>query len=170
ANGTITRSTVTGASAYGILLYSSDGNTVTGNVLTANGIGINVTASAANLIYDNYMNNTGQNAYDDAAAPGLNAWNVTKQPAPYPNILGAAYLGGNYWAAPGGTGFSETCTDLDGDGLCDAPYAIPGGSSVDYLPLTYGGPIWPVPFAPFGTLIPMAGSLAAYAYLRRKRS
>jgi len=35
------------------------------------------------------------------------------------NILGGSNLGGNAWLQPDGTGFSQTCSDPDGDGICD---------------------------------------------------
>lgn len=50
------------------------------------------------------------------------------------NILGGLYLGGNYWSNPSGTGYSDLCTDTDGDGFCDTPYTVSG--ITDLLPLT----------------------------------
>lgn len=48
------------------------------------------------------------------------------------NIAGGAYLAGNYWADRDGDAFSDTCTDSDGDGLCDSGYRIPCSGSCDY--------------------------------------
>ena len=50
------------------------------------------------------------------------------------NIIGGPFPGGNFFAKPDGTGFSQTCPDADADGLCDAPFVIAAGN-VDHLPL-----------------------------------
>ena len=50
------------------------------------------------------------------------------------NIVGRPYLGGNYWAKPDGTGFSQICTDSDGNGIGDLPYNITDNDT-DYFPL-----------------------------------
>ncbi len=50
------------------------------------------------------------------------------------NIVGGPFLGGNFYATPDGTGFSQRCTDADGDGFCDVSFAISGGN-VDHFPL-----------------------------------
>ncbi|MBW2981830.1 right-handed parallel beta-helix repeat-containing protein [Candidatus Woesearchaeota archaeon] len=71
----------------------------------------------------------------------INYWNIAKTYVGTPpgNVMGNEYLGGNYWADPAGTGFSETCTDADFDGICDTDYNIPGGNATDYEPLTVVG-------------------------------
>jgi len=68
---------------------------------------------------------------------GSNAWNVSKSQDG--NVLGGPYRGGNYWATPAGTGFSQTCTDADGDGICDSARSI-GTNNADYLPLAAAQP------------------------------
>jgi len=60
-------------------------------------------------------------------------WNISKTPDK--NIVGGPYLGGNFWANPNGTGFSQTCNDIDMDGICDDPYVI-DENNIDYLPLS----------------------------------
>jgi PKD repeat protein len=60
-----------------------------------------------------------------------NYWNSTKTAGT--NIIGGPYLGGNYWASPDGTGFSETHPDR-GDGFCNEPYVF-NEWNTDYLPL-----------------------------------
>lgn len=36
---------------------------------------------------------------------------------------------GNYWgSSPAGSGYSDTCTDTDANGVCDTAYAVPGAS------------------------------------------
>lgn len=103
------------------------------------------------LFYNNIFNNT-VNVLNDTSnyytADAVNRgagitpviWNTTKTSGT--SIAGGPYLGGNFWAKPDGTGFSQTCTDSDGDGICDLPYNITENDS-DYLPLT--SPLQPVP-------------------------
>jgi|GEM_PF-1090615 len=65
------------------------------------------------------------------------AWNCTKTEGK--NIIGGPYLGGNYWAKPDGTGWSQVHPDR-GDGFCNASYVF-DDLNADYLPLhTYLGP------------------------------
>lgn len=52
------------------------------------------------------------------------------------NIIGEPFLGGNYWANPGGIDYSAICSDSDSDGVCDLPLTIDDNNS-DYLPLAY---------------------------------
>ena len=61
-----------------------------------------------------------------------NTWNTTY--ATGPNVIGGQYLGGNYWANPSDTGYSQTCTDSNGDGFCDNPYPL-ATNNTDNLPL-----------------------------------
>jgi len=64
-----------------------------------------------------------------------NVWNSTKTAGT--NIIGGSYLGGNYWAKPDGTGFSQINVDMDCDGFCDSPlskYEL-DVTNIDYLAL-----------------------------------
>jgi parallel beta-helix repeat protein len=112
--------------AGGIWLNISDNVTITGNNVTTNGIGINLTSSNGNTIYNNYFDNT-NNAWGD----GTNVWNIT--PIQGTNIIGGFWLGGNYWNDYAGA-------DTDGDGLGDTllPYNSSGGiqQGGDWHPLT----------------------------------
>ncbi len=60
------------------------------------------------------------------------------------NIVGGRYSGGNAWANQLGTGFSETCTDANLDGICDGNFTITDDQSAvigtDELPLVYPPP------------------------------
>ena len=67
----------------------------------------------------------------DVSTSEANYWNITKTSGT--NIVGGPYLGGNYWASPDGSGFSETHADR-GDGFCNASFVI-DMNNTDYLPL-----------------------------------
>ena len=83
-----------------------------------------------NLIYNNYFRN-----YHDPylVSSDSNLFNISKTYGQ--NIIGGQVMGGNYWAKPDGTGFSETCDDSDKNGFCDDIKDL-GGDNIDYLPLS----------------------------------
>lgn len=128
----------------------SSGNLVTNNKVEQNkkyGVYIKqvteVPYTKTNQLYNNMFNNTinlcniTSNFYTKKAISGgagviLVALNTTKTSGT--NIVGEPYLGGNYWAKPDGTGFSQTCNDWDGDGIGDSTYTI-SVNIIDYLPL-----------------------------------
>jgi nitrous oxidase accessory protein len=83
-----------------------------------------------NGIYNNLFNNTVNVIISDVIYG--NYWNVTKISGT--NIIGGSYIGGNFWGKPDGTGFSQTCTDANIDGICDSPYVL-NANNTDYLPL-----------------------------------
>ncbi|RXA19481.1 cell surface protein [Methanosarcina sp. MSH10X1] len=85
--------------------------------------------SADNRIYNNCFNNSINVRTENAEG---NIWNTTRSPAT--NIVGGPSLGGNFWANPEGTGFSQVSNDSDSDGICDLPFNI-NGSDFDYFPL-----------------------------------
>jgi len=93
------------------------------------GVGIKLVNSYYNLIYDNYFNNTENVSISDTLKP--NFWNVSASPGPN---IGGPSIGGNYWAKPDGTGFSQTCDAADGDGFCDFPFVL-AVNNTDFLPL-----------------------------------
>lgn len=102
---------------------------VKGNVIAENTkTGLSLSGTGITL-YDNYFNNT-QNVALTAETKAT--WNVPKTTGP--NIVLGPFIGGNFWAAPDGSGFSETHSDENGDGFCDEVYRI-GGENVDELPL-----------------------------------
>ncbi|RNI07844.1 PGF-pre-PGF domain-containing protein [Methanohalophilus euhalobius] len=114
-----------------------NGNTISGNGEdSGNGYGIDLYNSYNNHIFNNYLNNS-ENAKDTSDSNLGNEWNTTKTLGP--NIAGGDYIGGNLWATPDGTGFSQENTDTDGDGFCDTPndtYTIhEAENNYDYLPL-----------------------------------
>ncbi|MEN6341479.1 MAG: NosD domain-containing protein [Methanospirillum sp.] len=113
----------------GVSLWSRT-NTVAGNRIAGNAAGIVAQFGSSGEVWNNVLNNTvnadlGGNASDYRL-------NATRSAGP--NIVGGLSIGGNFWANPDGTGFSETHADADGDGFCDEPFVTDQGG-VDYLPL-----------------------------------
>ncbi|MGB3458880.1 MAG: NosD domain-containing protein, partial [Halobacteriota archaeon] len=100
----------------GIGLRQSSGNAISSNTVSNNNYGIHLAGSSNNnRIYNNYFNNTENNAQDD----GTNIWNIT--PTLGENIIGGSWQGGNYWSDYNGI-------DTNGDGLGDTllPYNASG--------------------------------------------
>jgi parallel beta-helix repeat protein len=132
SNNTLTDNTANNNTYYGIWLDASCNNTLTGNTASNNnGEGIYLESSSNNTIYNNYFNNTNNVGFSGTI--GSNTWNTTMTSGV--NVAGGLYLGGNFWAYPNGTGFSQTCIDADFDGICDSSYSLASGN-VDYLPLS----------------------------------
>ena len=91
-------------------------STITGNTVQDNYLGTYLYTLSSNntLYYNNFINNTGGNAYDEGI---YNQWDS-----------GSA---GNYWSDYAGN-------DTDGDGIGDDPYYIQGyAGSVDRYPLMH---------------------------------
>lgn len=87
-----------------------------------------------NLFYNNLLNSTA-NAYIVDATHQTQYWNVTATSGT--NIVGRNQIGGNYWAYPNGTGYSQTCNNTNNDSFCDSSYTF---NPTDYLPLTLNQP------------------------------
>ncbi len=136
SNGTIVSNlTAKNNSKYGIFLEGGSQNNVitnsfiqlnNGSAFALNSTGI---APSSNYFYNNYFNNSVQ--YSNVSTPAVNFFNITKTLGT--NIVGGNYLAGNYWAAPNGSGFSQTCTSTT-DGICNTAYNF-DGINYDYLPL-----------------------------------
>jgi len=129
----------------GMILDSSDSNTVMSNYITHNNqSGILLNSSGNNLIYNNYFNNWNNTEFNGSTP--ANTWNVPKTPGQ--NIIGGGLLGGNYWARPDGTGWSQT-QPTDTDGFVIYPLVL-ASNNTDYLPLgeKYIPPVPPVPPGP----------------------
>lgn len=114
-NSTITNNVASGNGGSGIILEGARNCTVRANTVSNNAVGILLSNSADNLIFNNRLyNNTEMDAFDD----GENRWNDGTS--------------GNHYG-------SFNCTDLNNDTICDlivnAVFAIPGGGAVDDLPL-----------------------------------
>ena len=119
----------------GLFVYLSEGITVTGNRISENtGSGLNLHASGGGSIYDNLFSNR-QNVVFYGEPYKANAWSVSPGTAWSPaNIVGGPRIGGNYWGAPDGTGFSQTNPDANGDGFVDVPLQI-AEQNTDTYPL-----------------------------------
>jgi PGF-pre-PGF domain-containing protein len=147
--GGIFTDNILSGNSYGLVLYDINNSLVYGNTMAENsraGLAFDLDQtemysiiglvgsmespiSGNNTIYNNYFNNVNNTLFYTATN---NTWNTSKTSGE--SIVGGPYLGGNYWANPGGTGFSENCTDADKDGIADSPYEIKNGT-FDYLPL-----------------------------------
>jgi len=118
---------------WGVHFYNANLNTLTNNIIRANGVlGIKLDGSGYNVIYNNIFNNT-LNAGFGQMSNNPNTWNVLQEPDS--NIVGGPYIGGNYWAQPDGHGWSQINPDTKGNGFCDNAFVI-GPSNVDNFPLT----------------------------------
>ena len=136
------------------------GGSVIGNWITGNSYGISIGGMESGIgeAWNNMLNNTGDGNYGWEEMESLPCVLNTTKTAGL-NIVGGPYLGGNYWANPNGAGYSQTCTDADEDGICDAPYfAGRGGTDTftDYLPLAIPptSPPNPLLLVPGGTHLP----------------
>ncbi|HEY9753795.1 MAG TPA: hypothetical protein V6C97_01395 [Oculatellaceae cyanobacterium] len=70
-------------------------------------------------------------------APAANVLylNTTLQAGQRVTLDGGRMIGGNYWAHPNGTGYSQTAIDANHDGFADAPFDLFGNQTIyDYLP------------------------------------
>ena len=124
--------TISNTSSTGIYFREEcHDNELSNNMITSSKLsGIHLLDSSAdNRIYNNYFNNTINAKVENSVG---NSWNTTKKKGT--NIVNGPYLGGNFWADPHGTGFSQTAEDSNSDGISDLPYRV-NGSDVDYLPL-----------------------------------
>lgn len=115
----------------GVLSGETGGASLVGNKITyCTDCGVKATGFLGTN-YNNYFNNTVNVKFGDYEEAYV--WNTTLVAGT--NIIGGSYIGGNYWAKPDGTGFSQTAIDANGDGIADSAYAI-SNINIDYLPLT----------------------------------
>ena len=123
---------------YGVNAGESGGSEITSNWIAGNRIGVSAGGDWPSRVRNNLLNNTDNGIFAGPLDSGY--LNFTRMDGP--NIVGGPYLGGNYWAFPNGTGFSQTHPDTDGDGFCDTPFVTASGA-IDYLPLAMpaGAPV-----------------------------
>jgi len=137
----------------GISVNGGGGYTVEGNTISLNKkAGYEDYSTGTNTIYNNYFNNNVNaklGSYSRYGSPGI--WNTARTTGT--NIIGGPYLGGNYWATPSESGFSQTHTDTNGDGISETSYSL-NGVNIDYLPLVTAQVLEPLlPAANFSTNI-----------------
>ncbi len=139
----------------GVFVYLSEGITVSGNRISDNtGTGLNLHASGGGSIYDNLFSNH-QNVVFYGEPYKANAWSVSPGTAWAPaNIVGGPRIGGNCWAAPDGTGFSQTNPDANGDGFVDLPLQIAEQNTDTYPLAQYAGSPPGVTAIPGGSGVP----------------
>lgn len=122
-----------GYGTSGISVWGGDNQLITNNTVRNNtDYGIYIWGSDS-LIYNNIFNNT-QNYY--FVFSYSNTWNTTNTTGT--NIIGGNRLGGNAWFWPNGTGYSQECSDTNGDSFCDSPLVL-NANNTDYLPLALTG-------------------------------
>jgi parallel beta-helix repeat protein len=121
---------------YGLYFLSSDYNTViNSSIFNSSLAGLYIFSSSSNnVLTNNYFSNTNNVLLTTASNNVLNTTFSSNQ-----NILGYIGFGGNFWGYPNGTGFSQTCDDVNEDNICDSPYNIGGTNNVDSLPLAGDG-------------------------------
>ncbi|RPJ78462.1 MAG: PGF-pre-PGF domain-containing protein, partial [Alphaproteobacteria bacterium] len=150
----LSKNTVTDNRDYGIELHSSTDNIVSENIVSNNGVGVHFGNSDHNTLsgntislnnvhgfyacskcdYDTVFNNYFNNYVNEVNSGGSgNVYNSKKTPGI--NIVGGPYIGGNFWAKPDNTGFSQTAVDEDGDGIADSTYKFENSTYADKLPL-----------------------------------
>lgn len=130
SNGTITDNKAV-SNTVGITLENSNNNILKNNIVKSNNIGMQLISSAENTVYNNLFNNT--NNFNFVYTIHSNKWNISN--ASELNILNGTFLGGNFWATPSSTGFSQICKDSNIDSLCDSNFQL-NPENFDYLPLT----------------------------------
>ena len=133
-NNTVENNTIIGNGSgtnYGIYLFPRfDNGTVRGNNVTGFVYAIYIYPSVFNVtVYNNIFNSSS----DSLNYNETNNFNVS-QDCSRTNVIGGACIGGNFWAKPDGSGFSQNCTDANTDGFCDLTYNT--GGVIDYLPLS----------------------------------
>jgi len=130
----------------GAFIENSEGVTLSDTTIEYNtaGYGGGVCAKNSALSVTNNFFRNEDNFYlysDESVYPWNLVFNRTLNLTE--NIAGGPYLGGNVWTNPAGTGFSQTQSDADFDGICDNIYVINDSDSnstvvgMDYLPLYY---------------------------------
>jgi len=124
--------------SHGVFFNQSSNITFTNNIIEtgeSTSYTLYLNTSAGNLIYNNLFNTSTNDSGVFINNSDMSDFNTTKTSGI--NIVGKSYIGGNYWTNVDGTGYSDDCTESNGDYICDSSYDLEtGGSAIDYLPLT----------------------------------
>jgi PGF-pre-PGF domain-containing protein len=104
-----------------------------GNIIQGCNVGLSISGPFAGVqhVYNNIFNNTQNVKFSDETVE-VKVWNLAKL-IKYKNIIGGPYQSGNFWGNPSGTGFSQTHSDINGDGIAEEAYI--DGKNIDYFPL-----------------------------------
>lgn len=140
-NNTIAKNTIGYNSFAGIRFYNSTNDNISTNEIFDNnqhGIYLDF-FTIRNYIYNNYFHDNTINAVDKSL--NRNIWNTTKHAGT--NIVGGAFLCGNYWDTFDTP--AEGATDNNSDGIADKPYTIYAmnkdyGALLDVIKPTMGTP------------------------------
>ncbi|MFH1326989.1 MAG: NosD domain-containing protein [archaeon] len=130
--------TTSGVYSYGIFSNQSHNATLANNIITtgdSTSYVLYLVTSSNDVFYNNIFNTSTTDSGVYIEDSDLNYFNTTESTAT--NIIGEAYIGGNFWTNNAGTGYSDNCLDADNDYFCDSSYAVVEGEEhTDYLPLT----------------------------------
>ena len=90
--------------------------------------------TSENFFYNNLFNCSAAFAFSGTKYSNL--WNTTNQTGQR-IVPDGPNIGGNFWAATDGTGYSQICNDTERDGFCDENYTlVDSPENVDFLPLS----------------------------------
>src|SRR3989338_7299961 len=124
--------TATGSLGFDLTSNTNE-NKIINNTVASNSYSLRIISGNNNFIYNNIFNSTTNNLVSMSSVSSyVNKLNTTKTATT--NIVNGNNIGGNYWAKSSGTGFSQTCTDANLDGICDSTYVL-NAFNRDYLPL-----------------------------------
>lgn len=130
SNSSIEESLILNNSGAGIDPSFITGFSLRRNLILNNSVaGLRFLDVTNGTITDNFFNNSENVGFVWGSSPYV--WNTTLTPGD--NVVHGPNLGGNFWAAPDGQGFSQTHADR-GDGICNASYTI-NTENIDHLPL-----------------------------------
>jgi hypothetical protein len=156
SNTFVTTGTANGTAIF-IAGISSNTTYITSNVFTNKKLNVNHSANSAStqLLRSNVVTG-GAFTFVGPTCPTVkmsgNFINSTNYFTDYTCALYLNETHGNYWADPFGFGFSQSCVDVNNDGVCDGAFTAYSGA-VDYLPeKSFGVPVGnepPLPFVKF---------------------
>jgi parallel beta-helix repeat protein len=144
---TINNNTV---SAINLIYQSSASNKIINNTIKSNLLGIRLQSAIGNSIYNNFFSNVGNYFFNPEAPINANNFNIALTEGE--NIVGGNLIGGNYWTNVASNGYSDTCADQNGDGICDVAYSL-NNLNIDNFPLAKPDSVPP------STIIEFSGAL-----------